>query len=238
MKKRVISLFLMMILIASSFSMFKFSASANVRKVNIQTSIDKVLAKHPDGSFFSKNGRTCNPSGASGSHKTNNCSVYKLHNRCIGFVRYATAIMYGMGKTNETYNYTWGGNEYYKKIGSASISSISQTADLLKKAKKGDVVEVVKNNSSRHVMIFLSVDEECENGEFKSFHANWGRNCDVRYDHKVNFSKATDYKGAQMTVYRARNYEYLYGNNGDGVDGPIVEPVIKLKANIKFEKID
>ena len=239
MKKKILTLFLLIALLCALPTEVAFATPA--AKPTIQSAIDKVLEKYPHDSYFSKNGQQCNEPGE--PHNTSNCYSYRLYNHCVGFARYATSVMYGKdvarysgenGK-NVGYNFRWGNTVYFDKIGAARVTDSTAVETLLGKAKIGDVVEVIRESPSySHAMIFLS---HSGGTSLTVYHANWKQNCNIAYNDSVNFT--TDkYKGATMTLYHAKNYEYLYGADSMGAGGPADEPIIKLDSKIVIASVD
>jgi len=210
------------------------ATSSAATKGSIDTAINDILKVYPNGSCFTKDKRTpCD-------RTTKTEMVYRYFNRCIGFVKYATARIYG---TNEVgYNFEWNNKVYFDEIGSAPANNANAMAALLNKAKKGDIITVTNKKESstsevQHAMIFLYADGSL----VFVYHCNWDRHCGIVYDDPIDFSRNDRYRDATMTIYHSKNYEYLYGEYGDGRDGesgPVPKPTIKPDSKITIKKVD
>jgi|GEM_PF-6767424 len=248
MKKRILSFILLIALLCALPCEVVLAAPAEKPTIEfainaLKERVDAKFTESPSAEpYFTDNHKQCQKAGGTSSeHNNSNCYRYRLFNRCVGFARYATAILYGDNTflhegTPIGYNFSWGNTVYFDKIGTASVDDSDEVINLLSKAKKGDVVEVIRASSGyNHAMIFLS---NSGTTSFNVYHANWAQNCNIAYNQSVNFT-VSKYSGATISIYHSKNYEYLYGDDGlGGTGGPVGKPTIKLDSTIKIVSVD
>ncbi len=151
MRKRILSVILILIITISAVPFGAFAAGGGV-----QAELDAVMAQFPPGS----------------SWKTS----FDGATQCMGFARMVVYRIFGKsGSAYRSWNYAGASLVGMTSVGTVTDFTAAKMEQLLKKARCGDVLQY--DQSGIHTMIVCSV----ENDGVWVYDCNWDRNCGIQY---------------------------------------------------------
>lgn len=180
MKKKVLSLFLAVLMIVSVIPMGTISASA-INESDVKKKLDSFISSYPSGSRWT--------------------GTFDNGSQCYGFGKMVIFNLFGKNSSGgyRSWNYAGVSTSGMKTIGSVTSFSASNVQSLLSKAKCGDVLQF--DQTKQHTMIVYSVDS----GGVTVYDCNWDNNCGIskRYS---SFGAWSGRNSAKLTLLRADNY--------------------------------
>lgn len=184
MQKRVISLFLSMLMIVSIIPIGTISSSA---AGGVKSKLDAVIASYPSGSRWT--------------------SSFDGGIQCYGFAKMVTHKIFGTynGKYR-SWTYAGVSTSGMNVVGSITNYSYDNVKNLLSKAKCGDVLQF--NSTKQHSMIVYSVDSS----GVTIYDCNWDNNCGISKRHS-SFGAWSGRNSSKLTLLRADNYSSVDGSS-------------------------
>lgn len=181
MKKKVLSLFLCLLMIMSIVPMGAMTSSA-VSAATVKTKLDSFISSYPSGSRWT--------------------GTFDGGSQCYGFGKMVIYNIFGKNSSGGYRSWTYAGvsTSGMKVIGSTTSFSEANVKNLLSKARCGDVLQF--DYTKQHTMIVYSVDS---NG-VTIYDCNWDNNCGIskRY---CNFGVWSERNSNKLTLLRSDNSE-------------------------------
>lgn len=184
-RKRIISLFLAMLMLFSVMPAGTMTASA---ADGVKAKLDSVISSYPSGSRWT--------------------GSFDGGTQCYGFAKMVSYKIFG------TYNgryrsWTYAGvsTSGMNTVDSITTFSSSNVKNLISKAKCGDVLQF--NTPNQHSMIIYSVSTS----SFKVYDCNSDLNCGVKL-RTINFGDWSSKNSTKLTLLRADNYSTINGSSG------------------------
>lgn len=181
MKKKVLSLFLCLLMIVSIVPMGEMTSSA-VSAATVKAKLDSFISNYPSGSRWT--------------------GTFDGGSQCYGFGKMVIYNIFGKNSSGGYRSWTYAGvsTSGMKVIGSTTSYSEANVKNLLSKARCGDVLQF--DSTKQHTMIVYSVDS---NG-VTIYDCNWDNNCGIskRY---CNFGVWLGRNSNKLTLLRSDNSE-------------------------------
>lgn len=183
MQKRIISLFLAVMMIVSIIPMGTISASA---AGGVKAKLDSFISKYPSGSRWT--------------------GTFDGGSQCYGFGKMVIYNIFGKNSSGgyRGWNYAGVSTSGMNVIGSITSFSSSNVQSLLSKAKCGDVLQF--DQTKQHTMIVYSVDST----GVTVYDCNWDNNCGISKRHS-SFGAWAGRNSSKLTLLRSNNYESIDG---------------------------
>lgn len=181
MKKKVLSLFLCLLMIVSIVPVGTISASA-VSAATVKKNLDSFISNYPSGSRWT--------------------GTFDGGSQCYGFGKMVIYNIFGKNSSGgyRSWNYSGISTSGMKTIGSITSFSASNVQSLLSKARCGDVLQF--DQTKQHTMIVYSVDST----GVTIYDCNWDNNCGISKRHS-SFGAWAGRNSAKLTLLRSDNSE-------------------------------